>query len=285
MKPIALIQVLALLLNTRTLIIQHPPSVMMKPAGSKADPVVATTSKEDRAPRLSLKDRESQAQLEGARVAFREVTSNELKNSTLTNHFLLYTTGLNVDVAIGNDRCGQVSPDVDWSSHDKLTFVHIPRTGGSTVESCSSWFPEGMSSWGTRSENIKGLKKVVGSELISGSVNKCYGQHVPPSMRPETPENNPYNNRESNFCVVRHPYDRLVSQFGFENSFYKGRECTKESMNTWLLQSLKEVKSGKVFLEDCHFTPQSMYVYGIDQATGKLNKNDKWCTNVVHFEH
>lgn len=175
------------------------------------------------------------------------------------------------------------SPEsVKWAPKRRLNFVHIPRDAGTTVESCSRYFPASLAKWGTMNPAIQGGKK------IPGRKEKCYGQHVPPAMFPGV---NPYKlgaaPSEDNFCVVRHPYERLISQFGFVNIFSrKGKySCTKDSMNAYLLQELKKVDQGAIFLADCHFTPETLFVFGYDKKTWKYDRSQRWCKHVLRFEN
>lgn len=169
-----------------------------------------------------------------------------------------------------------------WSLKSKpLRFIHIPRTAGTTIESCSGFFPRGVPLWGERDEKLRGLQGVGKGK----SNDKCYGQHVPPSMLVNS-RRSIFEDRTSTFCVVRDPYDRLVSQFGFINLFGTKHkyQCTAESMNTYLLGELQKVHKGRTFLADCHFTPQSLFVFGYDPSTGRANRNQRWCQKILRFD-
>lgn len=119
----------------------------------------------------------------------------------------------------------------------------------------------------------------------------CYSQHMPPALLANHPYENPFSPPESNFCVVRHPYDRLISQFGFAEMFeFKSKSgehfnCTAGSMNHYLTERLREVLlEGDLARDDCHFVPQSLYVYGYDKATGRADTSQTWCNHVLRFE-
>jgi len=209
---------------------------------------------------------------------FWKVASVSLRNSTSANQGALWASEDEIGAFSGcRDKSAKNQP-FKWFGNGQLNFIHIPRAAGTTIESCSKWFRGDRSNWGTMNVQIKGMKQ------IPGRKEKCYGQHLPPSMFPK--QSNPYNDRASNFCVVRHPYDRLVSQFGFVDVMSKKSryQCNAKSLNAYLLESLQNVKKGKLFLGDCHFTPQAMFVFGSDPKTFKVNRNDKWCTHVIRFE-
>merc|ERR1719159_1873013 len=154
-----------------------------------------------------------------------------------------------------------------WGQKGNLNFIHVPRAAGTTIESCSKFFPADRPRWGTMNPSIRGGKKIYGRR------EKCYGQHVPPALFPKT-QTNPYKDHDTNFCVVRHPYDRLISQFGFVNIFSKKGKysCTPASMNEYLLTQLKIVEKGQMFIGDCHFVPESLFVFGYDPKTMKPNR-------------
>jgi hypothetical protein len=127
--------------------------------------------------------------------------------------------------------------------------------------------------------------EIQGMKSIRGRREKCYGQHIPPAMFPQAQQ--PYLPRKNNFCVVRHPYDRLISQFGWANSFSKASKyhCTPASMNAYLLEQLRLVASGRLFLGDCHFTPEALFVFGYDANTYRSRRDQRWCNHIIRFEH
>lgn len=207
-----------------------------------------------------------------------KVASVNLRNSSLAKTDTLWASEEEIGAFSGCRSKTPKNKPFKWFGNGHLNFIHIPRAAGTTIESCSKWFPGDRPNWGTMNGRIKGMKP------IPGRREKCYGQHVPPSMFSKT--SNPYADRASNFCVVRHPYDRLISQFGFVDTMSKPfkYQCNAQSLNSYLLKSLQDVKSGKFYLGDCHFTPQAMFVFGSNPKTGAVNRNDKWCTHIIRFE-
>jgi len=201
-----------------------------------------------------------------------------LRNSSSANQGQLWASDEQIGAFSGCRNKNMKNEPFKWFGNSKMNFIHIPRAAGTTIESCSKWFQGDRPNWGTMNGRIKGQKK------IPGRREKCYGQHLPPAMFPKG--SNPYADRASNFCVVRHPYDRLVSQFGFVDvmSMKSKYTCDPQSMNKYLLASLQDVKSGKLFLGDCHFVPQALFAFGSDPKTFKVNRNDKWCTHIIRFE-
>jgi hypothetical protein len=207
------------------------------------------------------------------------VCLQNLRNSSSGNNGQLWASEEEIGAFSGCRNKNMKNKPFKWFGTGHLNFIHIPRAAGTTVESCSKWFPGDRPNWGTMNGRIKGMKH------IPDRREKCYGQHLPPAMFPA--QSNPYSDRASNFCVVRNPYDRLVSQFGFVDvmSMKSKYTCDAKSLNTYLLASLKDVKAGKLFLGDCHFVPQALFNFGYDPKTFAANRNDKWCTHVIRFEH
>lgn len=142
------------------------------------------------------------------------------------------------------------------NGHNELALVHIPRTGGTTLENTCTKTVPGNNRWGSLNKDIHGLKNLesFGAPKNAGG---CYGQHVP-SLMPQ-----PYQNKTT-FCVVRDPHDRMISQFGFAMAFYNvGQRCDKDTLNKYLNNSLSEVlQSHRPYIQDCHFLPQAAFSHG-----------------------
>jgi len=189
-----------------------------------------------------------------------------------------------IDIASVDAGTGCYKVGANWVHRGDLNFIHIPRTAGTVIEYCGKFFPATKPQWGSLNKDIKGLKE-------AGGGAKCYGHHVPPARLVEDEPDSPYarqGNGASNFCVVRNPYERLISQFGFAMAFYNRRKtmsCTAESMNAYLLHELTVVRTGKRYIADCHFTPQALFVYGYDEKAGKAKRDEQWCKEILHFEH
>ena len=87
-------------------------------------------------------------------------------------------------------------------------FLHIAKTGGSTLEHCAP-----------KSRKLKDCRSSHGKTQCGTSPNRCGVTHVP--LR-ATHRNMAAINASnvSTFCVVRHPYARLVSLYRMEVSSY-----------------------------------------------------------------
>jgi len=183
---------------------------------------------------------------------------------------------------VKNGRCGATQEDVDASDYKHLTFIHIPRTGGTAVEACTEG--DSKEQWGVQNPALQGLRKLSKTVKLPEMGGACYKQHVPPSLW-EASES-PYADKET-FCIVRNPYSRIISQFKFELAFFKKpTECSAEQLN-WLIQTrLNDIQqNGNKFAADCHWTPQSFYVYGVNNETLSLDVKQRSCKNVLTYEN
>lgn len=154
-------------------------------------------------------------------------------------------------------------------STGNLSFIHIPRNAGTSIEECSKAAPE-QERWGHENRALQGMDK---------NVTRCYLQHVPPAIKPK-----PYAGRDT-FCVVRSPYERAISQLGFVTGFFpKKHSCNVTHLNSFLRTSLASV-SGRPYGNDCHFLPQTAYVYGWDPKTKTVDRNGpQSCGRVLRHE-
>lgn len=142
---------------------------------------------------------------------------------------------------------------------EQIEFIHIPKNGGTAVEDAGHH--SGEFAWGRFAQRWQSEKKVTLSDH-----EQCYAWHVPPSLLQTNP--NPYENK-TNICIKRHPYDRAISQY----MYAKGKKCQTEKaegLNQFLQDKLHKVQAGKIYEMDCHFLPQTTYMFKAD--------GQPWCS-------
>jgi len=151
-----------------------------------------------------------------------------------------------------------------------LTLIHIPRTGGTSIEECSRGESKG-NRWGNLAPDLK---------LHGNKAFGCYVQHTPPNLVQ-------YYQGKDTFCVVRNPYTRLISEFGYMAGMNWGswgeHSDSIDILNEKLLVALQEAQD-KAKTHDCHLLPQAAYVYGWDDNKSSVDMSKKHCDNVLRFE-
>lgn len=119
-----------------------------------------------------------------------------------------------------------------YTINSPLFFIHIPKNAGTTINYLG--LKNGYR-WTYRSENMS-----------------CSAWHIPPDKNLDRPS----------FCVVRNPYDRIISQYSYSRS--------KKELNDYIRDKLtKYIKNRHI--DDCHFIPQHKYT--------------KYITHVLKYEN
>lgn len=151
-------------------------------------------------------------------------------------------------------------------------FLHIPKTAGSTIESVGK---KRNILWGRQQ-----LAKFGMLHMKDGTY--CAGHHVPPKLLPKRGQDL-YKQRRV-FCVVRHPYERALSEYkyllaepwGDVNPNKMGqRRCSAEGLNRFLQSVVVKVLMGSKFVNDCHMLPQVAYL---------ADEHNPGCHDVLRFE-
>jgi len=159
-------------------------------------------------------------------------------------------------------------------SDPPVAFVHIPKNAGSTIEELG--FKTSKIAWGRY--RMFGM-----IDMPDGYA--CSAHHIPPQYSPGEIKGM-YATRDRLFCISRNPYERAVSEYTYLLSAPKGQidnetglvesfECTPEGLNNFLQKAMTAVISGKKFIADCHFLPQSEYIWEGDK---------QWCTNILRMD-
>lgn len=175
-----------------------------------------------------------------------------------------------------------------------LMLMHIPKTAGTAVEQAAH--SAGIS-WGSfllpgrtflSGRNHPGLR---GSKIHAEANNYqyrtgkwwCSTYHTPPRYLADA---RPYQLSDV-FCVTRHPYDRAVSEYSYllsrpwgksirEPELYRFPACSAKGLNHFLQSKVLQYQSWSKFINDCHFLPQSEYIWG--------SKGEKFCSSVLRLE-
>ena len=173
--------------------------------------------------------------------------------------------------------------------HPQLEFVHIPKTGGTIIESTAAlagirWSichiapPSVVQRISDHITQCPGLAPW--ADLYGSPIHGCPLWHLPPHyfQLPRFPHN-PYNNAKL-FAVVRNPFDRLVSEYFYSAQYSSTQNITTSvsHFNAWVrffLSRTKEATKGdiannitgdhKYFLNAGHFIPQYDFVFHGDQ--------------------
>ena len=142
---------------------------------------------------------------------------------------------------------------------EDLYFVHIPKNAGSSIEEVG--LDHGFK-WGEEFFDRK-----LNNFLVNGRIYKLAHWHLPYSIREYDKDPNKC------FCVVRNPYERIVSSYNYHKSLFD--QVRKMSLNEYIEKALKSFYSDE-YLFDNHQRPQSDYVF---------YKGDKVINNILRFEN
>lgn len=153
-----------------------------------------------------------------------------------------------------------------------LNFLHIPKTGGTSVEAA------GNSPWGFNDRSLTCKDLGVGClngkntpvdqrwrccHLPDGS--QCSVWHVPPHVDDLLEQS--YAGCET-FCVVREPVARFRSQHSYKNG-----ECSTGALKWAVDKKMRQVQN-KPYADDCHLIPQVDFW-----------RNGKDCQHVIRQEN
>jgi len=137
-----------------------------------------------------------------------------------------------------------------------LRFLHIPKTGGTTVETFGK---ELGLRWGMYDEGFSS----------KSAEHRCSAWHVP--QRPAKK-----GAHDRTFCVLRHPAERLVSEFNHEAALMQGglrpefhheaseaAYCDGDRFDAWVHRALDQAQRRKNYM-DCHLVQQTEYAQFCD---------------------
>jgi hypothetical protein len=199
-----------------------------------------------------------------------------------------------------------------------LSFLHIPKSGGSSIENAATtanlaW---GMCLFRTGVMDVKcPTRNNISANDMSASLDVLHQLqnqysfttafwHVPIQFLPinftrslhYNPKwKNPYENSDV-FVVIRNPYKRAVSEYYYFCSWqdigcFETRKDTADEMNRDIQKVVNQVRdAGKptltnpnsmgYYARDSHWIPQFDYVY-----SSLIPQHQKMVQHVIHFEH
>lgn len=126
-------------------------------------------------------------------------------------------------------------------SKRKLLFIHIPKTGGSSIE---------------KSLNLHPHQVKDANEYLSGTGKHL--QHLTYGEMLSLNRNDDINNCQK-FCIIRNPIDRFHSEFRWRKKI--GHPLTKEMDEYDFALHLLNTKEEGNLHKECHFRFQSDYFH------------------------
>lgn len=187
-----------------------------------------------------------------------------------------------------------------------LRFMHIPKTGGTSIDSANMHLPAGQRAFDSLMletflrvqahtggvEDLGQLYDDVHHGVLTYGIfmaehmsdyrwlpedaeDKCEDLHTPPSRSSDIAL---YYQEPgcTNFCVVREPLARFFSAFKMTN-----QECDPLSIESKALELLSQLNS-RPYLSDCFFMPQVLSVYGV---FNKSSATHQYCHRILHTEN
>lgn len=164
-------------------------------------------------------------------------------------------------------------------SQRSLVFVPIPRNLGAGVVEATS---ESQVVWPSRMATFQERVR-----MQDGSV--CSKHQIPPRYLSGT-DAQVYGQADS-MCVVKHPFERAVSEYirlledgkrgkllseSYGIALRQDPPCSAQGLNHFLTSTMRVMQEGRQFALNCHMIPQSEYIWG--------DGDKQWCQNVLRAE-
>ncbi len=130
---------------------------------------------------------------------------------------------------------------------NKIIFFHIPKTAGKYIRKILSKYKITHSFWGhdlSRKIDKAHIHYSIAHEYIDKTILETYNK----------------------FCVVRNPYERLISAFNYRKVMIN----QYKDINTFCLQYIKNNTFDTINIYNVHFVPQYKF---ISNNNNKINVN------------
>jgi hypothetical protein len=159
-----------------------------------------------------------------------------------------------------------------------LKFVHIPKNAGTSIENSAL---KNNITWGFRDWSKKDNNKLIENSWksfkkrgnwINRSTNNTYKDKkgcYPWHNTPDELGRDIYKKDDELFCVVRNPYDKIVSAY----KYGYGKNASKKGLNIFIKEKISNFKKNERW-NGCHLLPQHKYTQG-----------DIKCDHILKFEN
>ena len=154
-----------------------------------------------------------------------------------------------------------------------ILFVHIPKAGGTSVEKffhANQFAVLFIDNAGTKNQYMNSLN----------NLTKCSPQHMHGDLLKSYFDLSKFS---SIFMMVRHPLDRIVSEYNFRMKIAKVEKKKSVEINTWINETIQAYSSDP-YIHDNHLRPQWHFL--LDNC--KIFKledsmNSKWVESVEKY--
>lgn len=178
-----------------------------------------------------------------------------------------------------------------------LSFLHIPKNAGSAMEKIGQHYVKAVDTtarhWGMFDHSLK----CNGWHMCNFTYTKdgkketatCPKWHVPPHLDQQLAASYTRDGCET-FCVVRSPTDKFFSELKFFYANDGAKEGLKANCSKSWYHDAADLAATRTretpYWDNCHFVPQSEYVYGKDPAPKQNAEYKKvFCNHQLRMEN
>jgi len=185
-----------------------------------------------------------------------------------------------------------------------LEFIHIPKNAGTAIETAAKAVGVNWGHYHPTSNPacdfdplwaIQNYPETHGGEYTCAFADGafCSWNHMRPYDHP-TPYN-PFVNSDT-FCVIRNPYERVVSEYkwgadrwwriqGIGQSLHNqtnpllftSGSCAPQELNAWVQHAMRLPPEQRHFSANCHLLPETEYIWD--------SKGHQWCNHILKIEN